>query len=146
MEEGQSSSQTKADNTNFTAIDKDGQETFVCNICQKEEKSARAVKSHITRKHRERPADSKDDDPEGKKSKEGAEDVDDIDDDEIEGWANKGNESVESIHQEEGAAPASQQNVESSSIVEKMVIDSGNEAEGTLIEAVERLRYLEGEN
>ena len=73
MEESQSSSQTKTDNTNFTVKDNDGQETFVCNICQKEAKSAKAIKHHITSKHRERPADSEDDDPEGKKSKDGAE-------------------------------------------------------------------------
>ena len=105
-----------------------------------------AVKGHITRKHRERPADSDDDDPDGKKSKQDADLIDDIDDDELAEWANKENGGGDSIQQEEEVTSPSQQTIESSSTIEKMVINSENEAEGTLSEAVERIKYLEGEN
>ena len=146
MEDSQSSSQNKADNTNFTVKEKDSQEVFICNICQKEAKTSKAIKHHITSKHRERPADSEDDDPDGKKSKEDAGVIDDIDDDELAEWANKENGGGDSIQQEKEMTSPSQQNIELNSTTEKMVIDSANETEGTISEAVERIKYLEGEN
>ena len=146
MEDSQSSSQNKADNTNFTVKENDSQEVFTCNICQKEAKAAKAIKHHITSKHRERPADSEDDDPDGKKSKDDAGVIDDIDDDELAEWANKENGGGDSIQQEEEMTSPSQQNNELNSTTEKMVIDSAYETEGTISEAVERIKYLEGEN
>ena len=146
MEDSQSSSQNKADNTNFTVKEKDSQEVFTCNICQKEAKAAKAIKHHITSKHRERPADSEDDDPDGKKSKEDAVVIDDINDDELAEWANKENGGGDSIQQEEEMTSPSQQNIELNSTTEKMVIDWANETEGTISEAVERIKYLECEN
>ena len=84
--------------------------------------------------------------PDGKKSKEDAGVIDDIDDDELAEWANKENGGEDSIQQEEEMASPSQQNIELNSTTEKMVIDSANETEGTISEAVERIKYLEGEN
>ena len=39
------------DNKNYKAVDKDGIETFLCNICGKEAKTVRAIKQHITKHH-----------------------------------------------------------------------------------------------
>ena len=38
-------------NKNYRAVDKDGIETFLCNICGKEAKTVRTVKQHITKHH-----------------------------------------------------------------------------------------------
>ena len=146
MEVSQSSSQNKAENTNFTVKENEGQEVFICNICQKEAKTAKAIKHHITSKHRQRPADSDDDDPEGKKSKEEADEIDDIDDDELAEWAANEHGGDASILQAEVEVPPSQQILESTPIAERMEINSANGAEGNLSEAIERIKYLEGEN
>ena len=146
MEDSQSQIQNKADNTNFSIKEKEGQEVYICNICQKEAKSAKAVKHHITSKHRERPTDSDDDDPEGKKSKDEIDEVDDIDDDELAAWATMEKGSEASIQKEGEAPPPSQQPMETNSTEERMVINSENEAEGNLLDAVERIKHLENES
>ena len=109
-------------------------------------KTDKGIKAHSHSKHRERPVDSDNDDPEGKKSKDDMEDIDDIDDEELAEWIAKDNGSQASIRVAEVASPASQQDEESSSHAERMVIDSEHETEGTLGDAVERIKHLEGES
>ena len=61
------------DNRNYRAVDKEGSEVFLCNICEKETKTVRAIKQHITKHHITKPKapeaeagpaeDEEDDDP-----------------------------------------------------------------------------------
>ena len=136
-------SQGKVDNMNFSVTEKDGQEIFVCNICQKEAKTAKAVKAHITSKHRERPVDSDDEEDANKKrSKEDDDKDDEVQEEELNEWLRKASEagaSGTSSPPEEFVPPTSHHEIE------RMVIDSSTGMEGTLEQAVERIRFLESE-
>ena len=119
---------------------------LVCNICQKEAKTAKAVKAHITSKHRERPADSDDeDDPNKKRSKEDDDKDDDVQEEELDEWLKRAREAGASEHSsppEEVDHSSSLHDIESN---ERMVIDSSSGMEGTLKQAVERIKFLENE-
>ena len=144
-------SQGKVDNTNFTVSEKDGQETFICNICQKETKTAKSVKAHITSKHRERPVDSEDDDPTNKrcKDKDGNEEDNEVAEEELDEWLRKaqdadGNRAASQPATEN--SPSSRPQPEPESVAEdRMVIDTSSGMEGSFRQAVERIQFLETE-
>ena len=49
-----------SENVRFRVEEKDNKQIFICNTCNYEGATVGAVRSHITKKHREKPADSED--------------------------------------------------------------------------------------
>ena len=158
------------DNAKYTVKQKEGQDFFSCNVCQKEIKTIKAMKSHISSKHkekpvdsddeditkavksqisskhRERPVDSDDDDPTNKKSKDDDEFVDApvVEEEELDEWlreAETGSQN-DAIQQ---AADNSLANPQETAPHDSMVINTANGMEGSITEAVERIKSLESE-
>ena len=77
----------KSKNSNIRTEAKDGKELFICVVCEYESEQIRNVKSHITKKHREKP--TLDDSVVAvKKMNHGGDDIKDLDESLFRKWNN----------------------------------------------------------
>ena len=118
------------DNRNYRAIDKDGSEVFLCNICEKEAKTVRAIKLHITKHHITKP----------KVTETGAGPAEDEDDDDPFPEADALFEQY-GVNPEDISLNESIEDVVEEAAIEDQEVDS----QVGLGQAVERIRVLEGE-